>query len=497
MSLERLKKAQQHLQAGEPDEAWDLVNEVLFDDPNDPRALMMACHIQDKARRLTIAYQFAERAVHRAPNISEVWLNFGRISDELYRLEDAEMAYKKAIGVARTDAQKAMAMQNLGALYITAARWEDAENTSREALKLDPNGRKAKGNLGMACLAQKKWEEGWKGYEAILGSEHRKFIQYGNEPQWDGEKGKNLVIYGEQGIGDEIVSASMFNEAINDSKKVVIDCDKRLEGLFKRSFPRAKVYGTRTAKAGDGVVWDKEDHEIDASITSFGLGKFYRKSDEDFPTKPYLSPDPERVAMWNALFDKIGRPVYGVAWSGGVQWTGSKFRKVTLDQLSVLLGSIKANWVSLQYKDAAEEIEAFRIKHPRINVRQFAYGTLTKDYDDTAAMVAAMDGVLSVPTAVVHLASGLGVPTIAMKSPYSCWKFHNGMFLPGVTLVNHRETWDQTIGDTINVLVDQCSRYSSGTTRGSRLLTTSCNTPLSGTQASQSQSRPLSLASSR
>ena len=420
--IEELKKAKKFLDAKEPDEAWDVIDPLLREDPDDPRVLLAAAEVQEKSRRITTAYQFAERAVHKAPNISGSWLMFGRMADLLYRFDDAEMAYRKSLEIAPDNARKATAVMNLSGLYLTKGMWEEAEKHARQALELKPDAWMAKGNLGMACLAQRKWLDGWRGYEAIVGSEQRKNRKYGNEPTWAGEKKKTVIVYGEQGMGDEISFASMLPDLIADSRKVIVDCDARLKGLFKRSFPEASIHGTRWAEALD---WDEEDRKFDASITMGGLGRYYRLRDEDFPGKPYLIPDPDRVTMWKALFDRQ-RPAIGIAWTGGLSWTGSKFRKWSLEEMTPLFRSISAHWVSLQYKDASKEMQAFK----GANITQYRFGTLTNDYDDTAALVASLDLVICMQTAVAHLAGALGKECWVFVPKLSQWRYGKGDDIP-------------------------------------------------------------------
>lgn len=417
---EAINRAQAFVDSGELDDAMDLVNQILMDDPNDPRALLGAADIQERAGRLTVAYQFAERALHLAPKDSSVWLGFGRCADRLYRLQDAEMAYHTALRFARNDKQKAVALMNLGGLYVTLGNWEAAEDFSKQALELKPGNGKIKGNIAIACLAQHKWAEGWENYEAILGLAQRRRVQYTEEPEWTGEKGKKVVVYGEQGLGDEISFASMLPDLIRDSRGVVIDCDRRLEGLFKRSFPEASVYGTRWAKEGE-TPWSTKDCDFDASIVMGGLGKYYRLKDEDFPGKPYLIPDPNRVTMWKALF-ATQRPAIGIAWTGGMQHTGSKFRKWGLDDLMPIFKAVQGHWVSLQYKDASAEIAAFN-KGKRTQIVQYPYGTLTKDYDDTAALVESLDLVICMQTAVAHLCGALGKECWVFVPKLSQWRY--------------------------------------------------------------------------
>jgi len=355
---------------------------------------------------------------------------FGRMADLLYRFDEAEMAYKKAFNIAPHDKAKGVAMQNLGGLYVTKGMWEEAEKACRQALEFKPDAWMAKSNLGMACLAQKKWLDGWKGYEAIVGTEQRKFVKYANESVWAGEKRKVVATYGEQGLGDEISFASMLPDLIRDSKKVIVDCHHRLAPLFRRSFPQAKVYGTRWATAESGEKWDEEDRKIDASITMGGLGRYYRLRDEDFPGTQYLIPDPDRVMMWKALFDRQ-RPSIGVAWTGGMPWTGARFRKWTLAEMMPIFKACPAHWVSLQYKDAADEIEKFNDAQRAARIVQYPYGTLTKDYDDTAALVAALDIVICMQTAVAHLAGALGKECWVFVPRISQWRYGgNGDSIP-------------------------------------------------------------------
>ena len=262
------------------------------------------------------------------------------------------------------------------------------------------------------------------------------------EPEWQGEKDKRVILYGEQGIGDEICFASMLPDAIERAGHVILDIDERLEGLFRRSFPKASVYGTRNQV---GLNWAKEDQQFDCSLAIAQIGEFFRTKDEDFPATPYLVADPDRLSMWKALFSSKRKPVIGLAWTGGIWQTGARFRKLQLEQLLPVMQSIDAHFVCLQYKDASNEIAEFKKKHPEIDIVQYPYATLTKDYDDTAAIVAALDCVVSVPTAVVHLGAALGTPVIAMNSPHRCWKFYGGLVMhPTVALVPNTG-WDRTI----------------------------------------------------
>lgn len=415
---DRLERARLLIQAGEMDQAWKLCEDALLARPNDALWLITATTILDNAKHLTHAYQYAKRAVDIAPNTGVAWLNFGRVSEELWRLEEAEAAYEKALKLVSKPSEKAHTLINMGALYVSWGEWEKAEQRSREALEIEPDSRKAQSNLGMALLAQRRWEEGWKLYGSTVGSPHRKRQQYVGEPMWDGTKGQRIVVYGEQGLGDEICFASMVPDAMKDAQ-VILDCDKRLEGLFRRSFPGASVYGTRYSERLD---WPEYDRKIDASIPAAQLGEFYRQSTSRFPGTPYLKADSDRVAMWKSLWATKEKPVIGIAWTGGVPWTAKHLRTLQLRQMDPILSSLHAHWVSLQYKDSEAEIEEYRQEFG-VDIKQYPYATLTDDYDDTAALVASLDAVVAINTSVIHLAGALGVPVHVIAIRESQWRY--------------------------------------------------------------------------
>jgi tetratricopeptide (TPR) repeat protein len=409
------KRASIYLDAKEPDKAFELIDEKLRENPNDAQALVIASNILKSAKKLTIAYSLAKRASEIAPERAEVWSCLGHAAQHLWRMDEAISCYRKSLQRSQNKQQTALCNSNISSTYLDWGQFEKAEPHARKSLELieDDNTRH---NLGLSLLGQRKWQEGWKNYSSSIGSESRnnvKFRSKGNEePTWDGTHGQTVCVYGEQGLGDEICSASMLPDVIRDSKKVIVDCDHRIEGLLRRSFPEASVHGTRW-KPG---AWKAEAQTIDASIAGFEVGKFYRNDSSDFPGTPYLVPCPDRVAMWKALFAKKQKPVIGIAWSGGIWQNASLYRQLPLASWKPLFDALDAHWVSLQYKDASKEIEG-------TPVHQYRYATLTPDYDDTAALVASCDLVIAIQTSVVHLAGALGVPCWSMIPKTSQWRY--------------------------------------------------------------------------
>lgn len=445
--IESLTAARNLAERDELDEAYRLAGNWLMEDPNDVLALVVTTFILRKARKLPEAYHLSKKVTELSPAEPTGWINYGQICNELFRADDAERAYKRGLSVAKDPASRAMLYTNLSALFIDLGRFDEAQDASEKALVEKPSSGAARSNLGFCQLAKRQWLDGWKNYRACLGTDARKKTIFRNpqEPEWLGEADRRVILYGEQGIGDEVCFASMLPDAIKHAAHVILHVDERLEGLFKRSFPQASVYGTRDSQKP--CAWAKEDRNFDCSLAIAQIGEFFRTKDEDFPAAPYLTACPDRLGMWKSLFSSKGKPVIGLAWTGGIWQTGARFRKLQLEQLLPVMQSIDAHFVCLQYKDASNEIAQFRKRHPEIDIAQYPYATLTKDYDDTAALVAALDCIVSVPTAVVHLGAALGTPVIAMNSAHRCWKFYGGLAMhPAVDLVPN-QGWDKTIMD--------------------------------------------------
>lgn len=393
------------IQDSEFESAMGLIQTLLEHDPNDALALNFLGIIHLELRNFHLAYQYLRRSLQENPKIAPVWSNFGLAAHELGRNEEAVKSYVQSASI---DNEYIKAYVNSAAVFIEESRWDEAEKACNIALQIDPDSAMAKMNLAHTCLAKHDWKTGWKYWDLTLGGQYRQEWTYGNEKRWNGEKNECVVIYGEQGLGDEINYASVIPDAIRDSKKVIVDCDPRLEKLFKRSFPKADVYGTRK---NPHPAW-LEKARIDSRCAISSLPMFYRNSDADFPGTPYLVADPELVKMWKGLFESWGKPVYGLCLHGGSKLTGESWRKIRPEDFSPLFAN-DAVFVSLDYKGT--------LNHPKI--KEYQWATQASDYDVTAGLIAALDGVVGVNTTAMHCAAGLGVPSHVLVPSKSQWRY--------------------------------------------------------------------------
>ena len=417
---ERLERARAASDADDFETTWKLANGCLSEKFDDPTAIYLLAFVALKHDQLGLAYNLFSRVTQLVPDKHEPWNNMGMCFSERWANEDdlaqAEACFRKAYELAPEDEH---CMNNLALINIHRYDPAKAVYWADKALAKNPEHIQARDNRSLAYLMMGEWRKGWEDYESALGKiEERKERIYAAEPRWDGSKGKNIVVYGTQGLGDEISFASIIPDAIADSASVVVECDRRLEGLFKRSFPKAEVFGTRF-KTKD-LHWIK-NRKIDARCSSDMLGRFYRNDDMDFPGTGFLVADPERRVQWRALFDNLGdRPRIGIAWTGGLPKTGTQKRSLHLEDFVPILKSVDATWVSLQYKDPSAEIEQLQETHG-ITVHHWPRVGEAFDIDELAAAISELDLVITVTTAAVHLTGALGKEAWVIAPRKSRW----------------------------------------------------------------------------
>lgn len=395
----------------EPDDAMRMVSKVLNKDLHNSTAVFLAAYILMQADRAGLAYHMFSRCHDMTGDDPRLLSNMASCVDD----RDIDLAFSLLDRAAALDPENSAVWANMGLMHLKNGEHEKAEKYSRKALKCDPELQSAKDNLSLSLLAQRKWKEGWDLFRYGLGSKHRKRIDFGY-PDWDGETDGHVIVYGEQGIGDEIMFASCIPDAM-EKAKVTIECDKRLEGLFKRSFG-CGVSGTRYG----GEL--KTDVQPTHQCSIGDLPRFYRNKHKDFPGTPYLKADPERCLQWRALLDQYPGKKIGIAWSGGLDHTGKKRRSINIDDFAPLFDS-KHTFVSLEYKTPDQkDLDKYGVLHWD---RAVAKGV---DYDETCALINELDLVISVCTTVIYGAGGLGKDCWVLVPSHPSYRYHRTGDLP-------------------------------------------------------------------
>lgn len=358
-----------------------------------------------------VAEQFFNKANELRPKNASIINALGCVAMELCRHHEAIDRFKESLKLVDDH----IIYNNLATCYVHLGNPEEGLIWARKAVAGDPDNAETKQNLSQCLLGLSQYPEGFELYDSRLLLPDRKERFYTadhSDKYWDGAKGINLLVHGEQGLGDEIMFASMLPDVIKDCN-VVLDCNSRLLNLMRDSFD-ILVYGTKQQN-GD-VEW-YGNHSIDAKISIGSLAKFYRRKEDDFPAAPYLKADPELVAKYAERM-KSPRKKIGISWYGGAKRTSQSYRFNPLANWLEIL-SMDCDFYSLQYNaEAGEKVEKFN-KEQGANI--IHWQDTIDDYDETAALLMNLDLVISAQQSVVHLAGALGVPCWRLCAVQSMW----------------------------------------------------------------------------
>ena len=285
------------------------------------------------------------------------------------------------------------ALGNLNRLYEALAAYD-------EALRLKPNDREVLWNRALTLLALGRFEEGWLAYESrnlrqktLVARKYPRPLWWGKQPL----KGQQLHVYWEQGLGDTIQFARYALLAVAAGAKVTLSVQDPLLRLFKDFDPSVTIIGQNDEAA-----------EFDLHCPLMTLPMAFGTRLETIPAweNGYLKAPPEDVARWGQRLP-AGRRRIGLVWSGSQTHGNDANRSVRLDRVLPMLETGDV-WVSLQkeVRDADRAaLEASGILDVSAELGDFA---------DTAALISALDLVISVDTSVAHLAGALGKPTWVM-----------------------------------------------------------------------------------
>lgn len=403
--------------AGDVDGAFAMYAEALREAPRDEGALRglvsLSARMQTHEAALRIAQDIAARHVdHAAAHSACGFLLLKRAFDPARALRHLDQALDLGLRDADTLSNRAIALQDLG-------RLEEAERAYDEALASDPGNRVVRFHRSLVMLLLGRFETAWNDYELRLESEDLPRAAPPC-PRWDGTPIPDLalLVWAEQGLGDEIMFASCLHEAIARSGRCVIDCNPRLASLFERSFPGVEVHAVEQRAA---PRWN-ELGRIDRAIPAGSLPSLFRRSAGAFPVhQGYLRADAARCERMRARLRHAGsmRPI-GLSWRGGTLRSRAPMRSLALDQLLPLLRIPGILWVSLQYDASAREVEEFARLH---DVQFVHWQDAIDDIEETAALASCVERTISVCTSLVHLCGALGAP-VRVLAPFSPeWRY--------------------------------------------------------------------------
>jgi hypothetical protein len=441
MSLvsERMREALEHHRAGRLVEAEQIYRQILSREPQNADGLHLLGMIAFQSGRSEEAADLIQRAIEINGNAASYHSNLGNVLESQGKRERAGACYQRAL-LLKPDSPETYV--NLGNIFRALGQLDSSLTCYRRALGLRPNLADAAAAEAAVLLLKGDYSAGWLGFEKRWDTSEYDTPQRAYPwPRWNGKPltSGRLLIWGEQGIGDEVMFAGLIPDVTRSGISCVLDCDPRLKPLFARSFPNVAV-------AAGLVPESRTELEIAAHLPCGSLPGLYRASSTAFTatTSPYLAAAPSTRAELRARYADH-RKIVGLAWHTKNKKTGS-IRSIGLATLAPLFAQPGVRWVSLQYGDHdALESQAAAADAPILIDRTIDQ---ISNIDDFAAQAAAMDLVITIDNSTAHLAGALGVPSWVLLPFAPDWRWllerNDSPWYPSIRLFRQTkiDDWD-------------------------------------------------------
>ena len=328
------------------------------------------------------------------PNFADNYFYFGLIAIDLKSWDEAIRQLNTAIKINR-DHYKAY--YNLGNTFMALNNFEEAKKNYFKAYSINTSKWYINYNLGIMNLIQGDYSLGWKMYEWRKNNENFKTPNILlNIKNYKGEKKGRLLVWAEQGIGDQIFYLSMLQNLPN-TLKIEVVLDERLKKLFERSFPK--------------IIFKSDEtnyKKYDFAILSPSLGMLYRNKIHDLRkyAVPYLHADLRLTQEYKKKFSATNKITCGLSWSSKDS-KSSERKSLTLKQLLPKINSERLNFVDLQYGDTDAEILDLKSSF-NISIQSDSKLDKFNDIDKLAALIDACDIIITIGNITAHIAGALG-----------------------------------------------------------------------------------------
>lgn len=439
MVPQALRTAIEHRRSGNLQAAERICRQILEEDPHQALALNLLGMIAQQSGRRDRAIEYLHRAVVSNPLDPTFPYNLGTVHYELGALDEAVTCYRQALRLAPDFTE---ALGNLGNALRRRGDYDEALSISQHLLHLKPDSAEAHNNLGTVLYKLRRLDEALACFEQSLrlkpdhaqahynralvwlltGDLARGFEEYEwrwrrrgyalppfRQPAWDGSPlaGKAILLYAEQGLGDTFQFIRYARHVQEQGGAVLVACHRPLLPLLSRCKNVAHFAPLDAHPL---------DFTVQAPLMSLPrlLGTLLAKVPADVP---YLFPDPELAAQWRTELSKLEGLKVGIAWQGDPRNEYDRQRSAGLAHFEELARLAGVRLISLQKGAGVEQLPALAERVPvtdlgsRLDERSGAFM-------DTAACMRSLDLVITVDSAIAHLAGGLGVP-VWVALPYS------------------------------------------------------------------------------
>jgi tetratricopeptide (TPR) repeat protein len=391
-----------------------------------------------------LAINSYKKEISLNPNYPDVLNDLGVLYFIKNEFNKASDAYDQAIKI---DSGYADPYQNKAMIHVRQKQFDEAKKLLGLAIKLKPNNYEA-----IAVLANLKkhiceFDDAWDLYQHRFELELKDEKKYFKKSVWTDQtiENKRIYLYGEQGIGDQILFGTMLRDTFDTQNNFIVSIDKRLLPIFNRSFTQYK-----------NVEFIPKDDEVNDSLFDLqlaigDLGKFFRKSKDDFKAiaPRYLQSDEVKRNALRDQFINRKKIICGVAWKSISNKVGSD-KSLDLIELAPILNLRDISFVDLQYGDTLKEREALK-KGNGIDINKFEDIDNFNDIDGLSSLIDACDFIVTISNVTAHIAGALGKRVFLMV-PYSkgrCWYWHDGLkqslWYPSIQIFSQTDAGDWSL----------------------------------------------------
>lgn len=400
-----------------PQEALDCLEQALATNPAMPKALNNKSQALAKLRRFDEALACAQASIALYPALPEAYATRGGILSEMRRLDEAIADFDSVIAI-KPDYPSALVSR--GAALFHTDQYDAARRDFDKAISIskaaDMTISQAHLSLGTMLLLNGQFEQGWREFAWRWGTaDFKGALPAFSKPRWDGAPTPgHVLVWREQGIGDQILYSSMLAEAASRAGRFSVAVEQRLHSLLKRSFPQCQFT----------TIEDALEHkDFDVQLSMGDLGTFLRGSVDDCiqNRKAYLKADADRASALRRQLQGSGhKQICGLSWFSKHNTVGDR-KSLALADLLPVLSVNDSQFVDLQYGDTTAERTQLA-GTTGLQVTRVASVDNFHDIDGLAALIDACDVIVTISNTTAHLAGALGKPVFLML-PRSVGRF--------------------------------------------------------------------------
>ncbi len=423
-------------------EAIECFNNAIHLDQFNLNAINAKGNTLTQLRKYSDAISYFDRALAINSDFYDGWTNKGWALQHLSRFEEAIACYDKALSL---NPNNALALSNKGVLLFDLDRYDEAEQCYLEAESIDKSYDTNTYNYSLLLLGKKQFSTGWEKYkyrwkwDGFTSSPLQT-----SKPEWLGDRSlKRLFLWGEQGIGDQILYASMLSDLRSFPQEKIVAVNKKLLPIFTRSFPNFSFISK------DEFL---PEEKYDEHFPLGDLGGFFRTDVTSFESAyfPYLVDDAAKTDAIRARLPNNRNLRCGISWKSSNRDVGDS-KSMALGAWIPLLQKKDIDFINLQYGDTVDELEGLRANN--IHVHEINGIDLFEDVDGALSIIQACDMIVTVSNTTAHLAGALGKKTYLLlsKGRGKFWYWHQSknknLWYPSIQIIEQDSPgdWDSVV----------------------------------------------------